>query len=128
MCKVLGDGPKAKEIGELWMEYEENSSLEAKVVKDFDKELHLIAVKRIIRYVNGTLGYGIWYPFDTNVTLAAYSDVDWARNVDDRNSTSGCCFYLRNTLVSWHSKTLFHSPPPRPSTLQRGVVLPNWCG
>ncbi|KAA8522813.1 hypothetical protein F0562_009236 [Nyssa sinensis] len=37
MCKVLGDGPRAKEIGELWMEYEENSSLEAKVVKDFDK-------------------------------------------------------------------------------------------
>uniref|UniRef100_A0A5B7BCQ5 5'-deoxynucleotidase n=1 Tax=Davidia involucrata TaxID=16924 RepID=A0A5B7BCQ5_DAVIN len=37
MCKVLGDGPRAKEIGELWMEYEEASSLEAKVVKDFDK-------------------------------------------------------------------------------------------
>lgn len=37
MCKLLGEGSRAKEIGELWMEYEENSSLEAKVVKDFDK-------------------------------------------------------------------------------------------
>ncbi|XP_010904602.1 uncharacterized protein [Elaeis guineensis] len=37
MCRVLGGGSRAKEIGELWMEYEENSSPEAKVVKDFDK-------------------------------------------------------------------------------------------
>jgi putative hydrolase of HD superfamily len=37
MCKLLGGGPRAEEIHELWMEYEENSSAEAKVVKDFDK-------------------------------------------------------------------------------------------
>ncbi|KAL5537819.1 hypothetical protein UlMin_044393 [Ulmus minor] len=37
MCKVLGGGSRAKEIGELWMEYEGNSSPEAKIVKDFDK-------------------------------------------------------------------------------------------
>lgn len=37
MCKLLGEGPRAKEIHELWLEYEENSTLEAKVVKDFDK-------------------------------------------------------------------------------------------
>lgn len=37
MCKLLGGGSSAKEIGELWTEYEENSSPEAKVVKDFDK-------------------------------------------------------------------------------------------
>ncbi|XP_047330769.1 5'-deoxynucleotidase HDDC2 [Impatiens glandulifera] len=37
MCKLLGEGPRAKEMHELWLEYEENSTLEAKVVKDFDK-------------------------------------------------------------------------------------------
>ncbi|KAL5699821.1 hypothetical protein ACHQM5_030665 [Ranunculus cassubicifolius] len=37
MCQLLGGGLRAKEISELWMEYEENSSPEAKVVKDFDK-------------------------------------------------------------------------------------------
>ncbi|KAF3452886.1 hypothetical protein FNV43_RR03319 [Rhamnella rubrinervis] len=37
MCKLLGGGSRAKEIGDLWMEYEENSSPEAKIVKDFDK-------------------------------------------------------------------------------------------
>ncbi|XAR66705.1 hypothetical protein NMG60_11013019 [Bertholletia excelsa] len=37
MCNLLGGGQRANEIHQLWMEYEENSSLEAKVVKDFDK-------------------------------------------------------------------------------------------
>ncbi|WVZ77639.1 hypothetical protein U9M48_025485 [Paspalum notatum var. saurae] len=37
MCELLGGGSRAQEIRELWMEYEENASLEAKVVKDFDK-------------------------------------------------------------------------------------------
>ncbi|XP_022999764.1 HD domain-containing protein 2-like isoform X1 [Cucurbita maxima] len=37
MCKLLGGGSRAKEIGELWMEYENNSSPEAKIVKDLDK-------------------------------------------------------------------------------------------
>ncbi|XP_018833228.2 5'-deoxynucleotidase HDDC2 isoform X1 [Juglans regia] len=37
MCKLLGGGSRAQEIGELWLEYEENSSPEAKVVKDLDK-------------------------------------------------------------------------------------------
>ncbi|KAL9242234.1 hypothetical protein vseg_016254 [Gypsophila vaccaria] len=37
MCNLLGGGSRAQEIHDLWMEYEENSSLEAKIVKDFDK-------------------------------------------------------------------------------------------
>ncbi|XP_015883223.3 uncharacterized protein LOC107419018 isoform X1 [Ziziphus jujuba] len=37
MCKLLGGGSRAKEVGDLWMEYEENASPEAKLVKDFDK-------------------------------------------------------------------------------------------
>ncbi|XP_045790956.1 5'-deoxynucleotidase HDDC2-like [Trifolium pratense] len=37
MCRVLGGGSRAKEIAELWTEYEANSSPEAKFVKDFDK-------------------------------------------------------------------------------------------
>ncbi|KAG8501170.1 hypothetical protein CXB51_003269 [Gossypium anomalum] len=46
MCKLLGGGSRAKEIEELWMEYEENTSCEAKIVKDFDKvELILQALE-----------------------------------------------------------------------------------
>ena len=68
------------------------------------KESHLAAVKRIIRYVNGTVDYGIWFSKDTNSGLAGYNDADWAGNVDDRKSTTGGCFYLGNNLVFWYSK------------------------
>lgn len=37
MCNVLGGGMRAEEIQELWREYEDNASLEANLVKDFDK-------------------------------------------------------------------------------------------
>jgi len=52
------------------------------------KESHLTAVKRIIRYVNDTLLYGIWYSRESNLVVTGYFDVDWAGNVDDRKSTS----------------------------------------
>ncbi|KAK0594086.1 hypothetical protein LWI29_016031, partial [Acer saccharum] len=68
------------------------------------KESHLSCVKRIIRYVNGTSNYGIWYSFDTNASLVGFSDADWAGNCDDRKSTSGGCFFLGNNLVSWFCK------------------------
>ena len=47
------------------------------------KESHLTVVKRIIRYVNGTLDYGLWYSKDSNACLSGYSDADWARSMDD---------------------------------------------
>ncbi|XP_059599385.1 retrovirus-related Pol polyprotein from transposon RE1 [Vitis vinifera] len=68
------------------------------------KESHLIALKRIIRYIAGTLELGLWYPFDTHSDVACYTDADWAGNVDDRKSTSGGCFYIGNCLVAWMSK------------------------
>ena len=61
-------------------------------------------MKRIIRYVNGTLDYSLWYSRDSNACLAGYSNANWAGSVDDRNSTSGGYFYLGNNLVSWMSK------------------------
>eukprot|EP00253_Pinus_taeda_P031612 PITA_31612 len=53
------------------------------------KETHLQAVKRIFKYLQGTQNYGLWYPRDTDLTLHAYTDADWAGSVDDRKSTSG---------------------------------------
>ena len=61
------------------------------------KESHLTADKRIIRYINGTSNYGIWYSRDSNECLAGYSNAD-------RKSTSGGWFYLGNNLVLWMSK------------------------
>ncbi|KAK6131685.1 hypothetical protein DH2020_034592 [Rehmannia glutinosa] len=68
------------------------------------KESHLKAVKRIIRYINGTTELGILYSSDTTTNLVGFSDADWAGDVDDRKSTTGGCFYLGNNLVSWYSK------------------------
>ncbi|XP_062029048.1 uncharacterized mitochondrial protein AtMg00810-like [Rosa rugosa] len=68
------------------------------------KESHLEAVKRIIRYISGTVNCGIFYTFDTNVEIAGYSDADWGGNLKDRKSTSGGCFFIGNNLVAWHSK------------------------
>ncbi|XP_022843199.1 uncharacterized protein LOC111366733 [Olea europaea var. sylvestris] len=48
------------------------------------KESHLNSVRRIIRYVSGTVDLGIFYSRDSNLDLAGYSDVDWAGNADDR--------------------------------------------
>ena len=51
------------------------------------KESHLAAVKRIIRYISGTLSLGIWYTFNTSSSIVGYCDVDWVGCCDDRKST-----------------------------------------
>lgn len=58
------------------------------------KVSYLKATKRIIRYICGTLNYGLWYPFDINSVIVDYSDADWVKNVDDRKSISEGCFML----------------------------------
>jgi hypothetical protein len=68
------------------------------------KASHLIQVKRILKYVNGTYNYGLLYSHCSSTMLVGYCDADWAGNADDRKSTSGGCFYLGNNLVSWFSK------------------------
>jgi hypothetical protein len=68
------------------------------------KESHLIAVKRIIRYVNATVNYGICFSRETNLVLVGYSNADWVGNADDRKSTSRGCFYVITNLVGWMSQ------------------------
>ena len=68
------------------------------------KETHLQAVKRIFKYLQGTQNYGLWYPRDTDLTLHAYKDADWAGSVDERKSTSGGAFFMGSRLVSWFRK------------------------
>ena len=68
------------------------------------KESHLIAVKRIFRYLKGTQYLGIWYPKGTGFDLEGYTDSDFAGCKIDRKSTSGSCQFLGRRLVSWQSK------------------------
>jgi hypothetical protein len=58
------------------------------------KEIHVQAVKKIFRYLKGTIDLGLWYPGKDSFTLKAYSYVDWAGSVDDKKSTRGGAFSL----------------------------------
>jgi hypothetical protein len=68
------------------------------------KEVHLRAVKRIMRYLVYTPKFGLWYPKGSTFDLIGYSNADWARCKIDRKSTSGTCQFLGRSLVSWASK------------------------
>ncbi|GJY86870.1 retrotransposon protein, putative, unclassified [Tanacetum coccineum] len=65
---------------------------------------HLHAVKRIFKYLRGTINRGLWYPKDSSIALTAYADADHAGCQDTRRSTSGCMQLLGDRLVSWSSK------------------------
>uniref|UniRef100_A0A2N9FY74 Integrase catalytic domain-containing protein n=1 Tax=Fagus sylvatica TaxID=28930 RepID=A0A2N9FY74_FAGSY len=67
-------------------------------------ELHLQAAKRVLRYLKGTVDLGVFYRKKGNGELMAYTDSDYAGDVDDRKSTSGYVFLLSEGAVSWSSK------------------------
>lgn len=74
---------------------------------------HMMAVKRILRYVQGTTDYGIQYLRGGEERLVGYVDSDYAGDEDDRKSTSGYTFMFGGGAVSWSSKkqpivTLYH--------------------
>jgi hypothetical protein len=68
------------------------------------KQVHLRAVKRIMRYLVYTPKLGLWYPKGSTFDLIGYSDADYAGCKIDRKSTSGTCQFLGRSLVSWASK------------------------
>ena len=68
------------------------------------KTQHMSALKRIIRYINGTIDFGLHlYPSSID-KLISYTDADWAGCPDTRRSTSGYCVYLGDNLISWSAK------------------------
>ncbi|GJY06859.1 ribonuclease H-like domain-containing protein [Tanacetum coccineum] len=69
------------------------------------REPHFSALKRILRYIRGTLEHGLQLFSSTTSDLVAYSDADWAGCPTTRCSTSGYCVFLGNNLLSWSSKS-----------------------
>ena len=67
------------------------------------KEPHFHLIKRILRYLKGTLHHGLLIHPSSSHSLTAYSDADWAGCPDTRRSTSGFCMFLGDILISWSS-------------------------
>jgi hypothetical protein len=58
------------------------------------RRVHLVDAKHVMRYLKGTLNFGICYHGDHDFRLIGYTDSYWARSVSEKKSTSGCCFSL----------------------------------
>ena len=63
-----------------------------------------MATKHMLRYLCGTIGYGMRYVSVGDVKLQGYTNSDWAGSAVDRKSTSRCCFSLGLGMISWLSR------------------------
>ncbi|GJZ20585.1 ribonuclease H-like domain-containing protein [Tanacetum coccineum] len=68
------------------------------------REPHFAALKRIMRYVQGTLDLGLHLYASATTSLVGYTDADWAGCPSTRRSTSGYCVFLGDNLLSWSAK------------------------
>ena len=91
-------------------------------------EAHWKAVKRILRYLKGTMDYSLCYQ-GKDLHLRGYTDVDWAGDVDERKSTSSFIFLLGNSTISWSSKkqtcvalSTMESVTPAPLAIEQGAT------
>ena len=68
------------------------------------RHVHLIVAKNVMRYLKGTVDYGISYSRDHDFRLYGYIDSYWEGSVTNKKSTSGRCYCIGSTMISWFSK------------------------
>jgi hypothetical protein len=68
------------------------------------REVHWVAAKHVLKYLQGTVGYGLQYLGGDGVRLQGFSNSNWAASDIDRKSTFGCCFNLVSVVISWFNR------------------------
>jgi hypothetical protein len=68
------------------------------------RSLHYAVILRILRYLKDTLFHRLHFSSQSSLTLQAYFDADWVRDSIDCRSTTGYCFLLGDSLISWRIK------------------------
>jgi hypothetical protein len=68
------------------------------------RRVHLIAKNHVLRYLKGTIDFGLRYVSYHKIRLQGYADSYWASSVTDQKSTSGCCFSLGSAMILWLSR------------------------
>ena len=68
------------------------------------RDIHFIGEKHVMRYLKGTLDYGLRYASSGEIKLHGYLDSDWGGSAKYRKSTSGCCFSLGLGMISWFNR------------------------
>ena len=102
-------------------------SLSVGIISRFMEEpiySHWKALKRVLRYIHGTVSLGLFYSKAEDYKLVGYSKSDWYGDIDDRKSTSGYVFFMGNTTFSWLSKK---QPIVTLSTGEAEYVTASWC-
>jgi hypothetical protein len=67
-------------------------------------QTHYDTACRVVRYLKGSPGRGLLFRRDAQLQLLGFTDADWAGCLDTRRSTSGYCFFLGSSLISWRAK------------------------
>jgi hypothetical protein len=67
-------------------------------------QYHHQAALRVLKYLKGCPGRGLFFPRSSSLTLQGFSDADWAGCLDTGKSISGQCFFLGNSMISWRTK------------------------
>ena len=68
------------------------------------KHVHLVATKHVMRYLKGTIEFGLYYDGSHDYRLYGYTDVYWDGSISNMKSTLGRCFCLGSAMSSWFSR------------------------